>query len=91
MRAIIGRVAAAIVAAALTWVAGVAGIEVTQETAATLTEAVTLLGMGLFTIMYAVGHRLIDRRINPADAASPAAIQAGQDAQSAHAASARRL
>ncbi len=77
MRAIIGRIAAVIVAFIVTFVAGTLGVEVTEDTAATLTEAVTLLGMALFTIVYAVGHKLINRRINPADAAAPAAIETG--------------
>ena len=75
MRAIIGRIAAAIVAFLVIWIAGTLGVEVTEQTAATFTEAVTLLGMGLFTLVYAMVHKIINARINPTDAASPAAVK----------------
>lgn len=69
MRAIFARFAAAIVAVAVTFLAGTLGIEVTEDTRATLTEAVTLLGLGLWGVVYAVVHRLISRKVNPMDAA----------------------
>lgn len=74
MRAIIGRVAAAIVAALLTWLAGTLGLEVSADTAATLTEAVTLLGLAFWGILYAIVHKTINRYVAPADAAGPARL-----------------
>lgn len=78
MRAIVGRAAAAIVAAIVTWIASVFGIEVTAETAATWTDALTVLGIGFWGVAYAVIHKLLDRHINPADAAAPEAVEAGK-------------
>lgn len=70
MRAIIGRVAAAIVAMLVTFLAGSLGLEVTEETRATLTEAVTLLGLAFWGILYAIFHKLINRRLAPQDTAA---------------------
>lgn len=69
MRAIIGRIAAAVVATLLTWLAGSLGLEVTEETRATLVEAVTLLGLGLWGVLYAVAHKTLNRWLNPGDTA----------------------
>lgn len=70
MRPIIGRVAAALVATALTWLVGAMGVEVTEETRATLVEAVTLLGLGIWGILYAVIHKTLDRWLNQAGTGS---------------------
>lgn len=69
MRAIISRVAAAIVAVLLTFFAGTLGVEVSPAVHDSLVEGVTLLGLGLWGVLYALLHRLIDRKINPADVA----------------------
>lgn len=69
MRAIFSRIAAAIVAVFLTFVAGTLGIEVSPAVHDSLVEGVTLLGLGIWGVLYALLHRLIDRRINPSDAA----------------------
>lgn len=69
MRAIIGRIAAAIVAVLLTFVTGRLGIEVTPAIHSSLVEGVTLLGLGIWGIFYAVCHKLIDKKIHPADTA----------------------
>lgn len=78
MRAIISRVAAAIVAVLLTFFAGTLGVEVSPAVHDSLVEGVTMLGLGLWGVLYALLHRLIDRKINPADVAKhPAsAVQA---------------
>lgn len=69
MRTILSRIAAAIVAVVLTFVAGTLGVEVSPAVHDSLVEGVTLLGLGVWGIAYAVLHRLIDRQINPTDAA----------------------
>lgn len=69
MRPYISRIAAALVATLLTWLAGRFGVEVSADVRASLVETVTLLGLGLWGLLYAIGHRLIDRRVNPADVA----------------------
>lgn len=69
MRSIISRFAGAVVAGLVTWLVGTFGIEVTAEDAATLTEAVTIVGMIVFGVVYGIVHKLIDRRVNPLDAA----------------------
>jgi hypothetical protein len=69
MRAIIGRVAAVVVGAAVVWVADAAGVHVSPDATAVLTEGLTMLGLGIWLVVYAVGHKLIDRRINPGDVA----------------------
>jgi hypothetical protein len=69
MRTILSRIAAAIVAVFLTFVAGTLGVEVSPAVHDSLVEGVTLLGLGIWGVLYALLHRLIDRRINPTDAA----------------------
>jgi hypothetical protein len=69
MRAIISRIAAVVVGALVVWLADAAGVHVSPEATAALTEGLTMLGIGLWMAAYAVAHKLIDRRINPADVA----------------------
>jgi hypothetical protein len=71
MRALISRIAAVAVGAVAMWLAAALGVQVTPDAVAVLTEGVTLLGMGLWLTVYAVAHKLIDRRVNPLDAAAP--------------------
>lgn len=72
MRAIIGRVAAVLAGGILTALAGWLGVEVTDDARVALTEAITGVGMVVWLLGYAVVHRLINRRLNPTDAAKPA-------------------
>jgi peptidoglycan L-alanyl-D-glutamate endopeptidase CwlK len=69
MRTIISRIAAAIVAVLLTFVAGTLGVDVSPAIHDSLVEGVTLLGLGVWGILYAVLHKLIDHKINPTDVA----------------------
>jgi hypothetical protein len=70
MRAIIGRVAAVIAGAIVTFLAGTLGLEVTEGAATFLVEGITAIGMFVWLLAYALVHRLISRRINPTDAAA---------------------
>lgn len=69
MRVLIARVAAAIVAVLVTFLAGKFGVEVSEDARATLTEGVTLIGLGVWGISYGVLHKLMNRKLNPADTA----------------------
>lgn len=64
LRPFVSRVAAAGVGVGLGWVATKTGVTVnTPEIAGQLTTFITLAG-------YAVAHRVIDKKVNPGDAAS---------------------
>lgn len=69
MRAIIGRVAAVLIGGLVAWLAGSFGLEVSEEATVALTEGLTMLGMGVWLISYGIAHKLINRKVNPADAA----------------------
>lgn len=78
MRALISRLVAPLVALLVTWL-GSAGLDLGPEFGTALTEAGVLLLTAVFTLVYGVTHRLIDRVANPADAAAPAVVQAGKE------------
>lgn len=73
MNVFIARIAASVASAVVVWLIGVLGLPVTEQEQANLiaqvTEAVSLLGLALWGILYAVLHKLISRKTNPADAA----------------------
>lgn len=70
MRAVIGRIAAVLAGAIITFLAGALGVEVTEQAHIALTEGLTMIGMFVWLLAYAVAHRLISRRINPSDSAA---------------------
>lgn len=73
MNVFISRIAAAIAATLVVWVLGALGVDVTEQQRAEIigqvTQAITLLGLAVWGLVYAVGHKLISRRTNPADTA----------------------
>lgn len=69
MRSFIARIAAVVAGAIITFLAGALGLEVTEEAAVALTEGLTLIGVAVYFLGYAVVHRLISRYTNPMDAA----------------------
>lgn len=71
MRAIVGRLGAVVAATIVTFLAGTLGLEVTIESQAQIAEGITLLGMALFTALYATVHKIINRWLAPADTAAP--------------------
>jgi hypothetical protein len=79
LRPYLARILAAWIAAASGWAASAIGVEVTPEEQMAIFNAA--LGVGL--TVYAVAHRLIDSRLNPADAASPSVAEAHADVAAA--------
>lgn len=71
MGAIVGRLGAVVAATIVTFLAGTLGLEVTADTEAQIAQGVTLIGMALFTAIYATAHKLINRWLAPADTAAP--------------------
>lgn len=70
LRPVAPRVAGALVAALVTWLAAHFGIIVPEEDKAKITEGVTILLMLIFTVVYALSHKLFSIKANPADAAT---------------------
>lgn len=70
MRAFVSRLIAPIIAGLVTWLGSV-GLDLGPEFGASLTETAVLFLTGAFTLVYGVAHRLIDKVVNPADAATP--------------------
>jgi hypothetical protein len=75
LRPYLARLLAAWIAAASGWVASTVGVEISPDEQMAIFNAA--LGVGL--TVYAVAHRLIDSRLNPADAASPTVAEAHAD------------
>jgi hypothetical protein len=71
-RPYVARVLSAWIAAASGWAASVIGVEVSADEQALIFNA----AMGIGLTVYAVAHRLIDSKLNPADAASPSVADA---------------
>lgn len=68
MRALISRIIAGPIAAVVAWLVGL-GLEVGADFQTALTDTVTLLVLAVATALYGVVHKLIDRKVNPTDAA----------------------
>jgi hypothetical protein len=65
----------AAVASLSVWLASKVGIEVSPEAQAGLTEGITLLGLFVFSVVYALVHKLANNKLNPADSASSRELQ----------------
>lgn len=75
MRAVISRLISPLIATLAVWLVGVGFLR--EDDAATfISSGVTLVELLIWGMVYGVGHRLIDRRANPADAATPEAAAA---------------
>lgn len=74
MNVFISRIAAAIAASLVVWLLGALGVDVTEaqrtEIIGQVTQAITLLGLAVWGVCYAVGHKLLSKKFNPADTAA---------------------
>lgn len=70
LKSFFGRGAAAIVATFSLWLLSHFGIEMSPDQKASLTEGLTLLGTGVFLLLYAFFHKLFNRWLAPHDTAS---------------------
>jgi hypothetical protein len=75
------RVAGAIVAAIVTWLAAKFGIIVPDEDKARLTDGIAILLMLIFTLVYALSHKMFSIKANPADAATSTLAAKGKTDQ----------
>lgn len=78
LRPVLPRVAGAVVAALATWLAARFGIVIPQEDRAKLSEDLVVVMMLIFSVVYALTHKLVSMKANPADAASPKLAAAGK-------------
>lgn len=74
MREFISRIVAPLVAGLVTWLGSV-GLNLGPDFGAALTETAVILLTAVFTLIYGVVHRIVDKFANPADAAVPDAVQ----------------
>jgi uncharacterized membrane protein (DUF441 family) len=65
LRPFVSRIAAALVALLITWLAA-KGINLDQDTQSNLK---LLVETTIYIVVYAISHRLVDKQINPGDAA----------------------
>jgi uncharacterized membrane protein (DUF441 family) len=65
LRPFFSRIAAALVALLITWLTA-KGINLDQDTQSNLRQ---LIETTIYIIVYAISHRVIDKRVNPGDAA----------------------
>lgn len=82
LRPIAARLAAAVVGALVSWLT-VKGIDVPADTQQAWIEATVGLMLLVFGIVYALAHKLINRKLNPADAATPGLAKIGKMEQRA--------
>jgi uncharacterized membrane protein (DUF441 family) len=66
LRPFFSRIAAALVAFVVTWLTA-KGIDLDQDAQSNLRQ---LIETTIYIIVYAISHRVIDKRVNPGDAAS---------------------
>lgn len=78
LRPIAPRVAGVAVAGLVTWLATHFGIIIPDEDKTKLTEGVTILLMVIFTLVYAMVHKAVSIKANPADAATSTLAMKGK-------------
>lgn len=80
-RMLAARLAAVVVSGAVLWLAAHLGVEVTEDqrgqAVSFFTDALTGLGWVVGMAVYPVAHKLINRKINPADTAKPTGLAHG--------------
>jgi hypothetical protein len=81
LRPVVARIAGALVAALVTWLASKYGVVIPEEAKGQLTEGTVAAMMTLFTVVYALVHKAVSVKTNPADAASPSLAEEGKDLQ----------
>lgn len=69
LRVILGRVVGGWVASLVAWLTLRYGIEVSNDQVQTVVANVVTVMMFVFTTLYAVLHKAIDRKLNPGDVA----------------------
>jgi ATP/ADP translocase len=69
VRLFLGRWIAGLIAAFVAW-AATKGIDITADTQKDLVEKIVAMALAIFGILYPFLHKLLDRWINPGDAAS---------------------
>lgn len=78
LRPVVARLAGALVAALVTWLAGKYGIVIPEEAKGQLTEGTVAIMLALFTAVYALVHRYVSMKTNPTDAATPSMAAEGK-------------
>lgn len=81
LKVILARLIGAAVAGVATWLFAKYGILIPDEQKAQLTEAIVAAMMTIFTVVYAVVHKLASVKLNPADAATPTLAKHGEAEQ----------
>ncbi len=83
LRPIAARLAGVVVALLATWLASKFGVIIPEDTKGQITESTVVLIMAVFTTIYALVHKAVSVKTNPADAASPSMAQEGKAEQKA--------
>lgn len=81
LRPILARLAGALVAGLVTWLAGKFGVIISEDVKGQLTEGVVATMLTLFTVVYALVHKAVSVKTNPMDAASPSMVVEGKSEQ----------
>lgn len=81
LRPVLARIAGALVGAVVTWLAAHFGIVVPEGAQVNLSESAVIIMMTLFSIVYALVHKAISAKTNPADAATPTLADKGKTDQ----------
>lgn len=80
LKPFISRIVAGIVASFLAFLTA-KNINVDGDTAQQAIAAITGLALAVFSAIYAVIHKLIDKHVNPADAAANSVVAHGESVQ----------
>lgn len=78
LRPILGRLIGSVVGAGAGWVASKWGTVVDANGVQQVTDAGVTLALGAFGIVYALVHKAVSAKINPADAATPKLVAEGK-------------
>lgn len=77
-RPVLGRIVGSLVAALATWLEARFGWKLDPASQAQLSAGILVTLMTTFSIVYALVHKAVSAKVNPADAATPAMAEAGK-------------
>lgn len=79
IRVFLSRVLAPLIASFAAWVAVRFGVDIDAANQQQLIESIIVWVLTIFTVVYGIAHKLIDRKLNPGDAASTTLAESEKD------------
>lgn len=78
LRPVLGRVIASIIASVAAWLTGKYGFDLDETAQRQITDGVLAALLAVWGVVYALTHKAVSAKTNPADAATPKLAEQGK-------------